>query len=190
MRPVLVLTLGVCLAAGSTAVAHAQAAATPADAPPMPHVRADTKALPGTRVDVYSTIRGNAFDAKNAGLSNSLVRLRDARMGKVIDTQVTDKAGAFAFFKVDPGYYLVELFDKSQQTLAASPLVSTGAGATAKTTVKLPVSSSLLASLMLGSQGSDATAATGLLPAITQLPQVILQAIPAIVPAGDPISER
>ena len=190
MRPIVGLAVGLCFVAGTARSLQAQGTATPADPPPTPHVRSEPKTLPGTRVDSFSTIRGTAVDAMDTLLPSSLVRLRDARMGRVLDTQVTDKAGAFAFFKVDPGFYLVELFGKNQQTLAASPLITTGPGGTSKTSVKLPVSSSLLASLfLLGSQGPGAV--TGLSgPVIAKVPTEVLQTIPVIVPAGDPISER
>jgi hypothetical protein len=189
MRPLVGLAIGFCFVAGEARSSYAQGAATPADPPPTPHVRSEPKTLPGTRVESFSRIRGIAVDAMDAALPASLVRLRDARMGRVLDTQVTDKAGAFVFF-IDPGFYLVELFDKNQQTLAASPLVSTRPGGTSKTSVKLPVNSSLLASLfMVDSQGPGAV--TGLSgPVIAKLPTEVLQTIPVIVPLGDPVSER
>ena len=184
MRPIFSLAIGVCLAMTVAAAAEAQATATAT--PLLPPARPITL-LPGTRVDVFATIKGSAIDAGNTALPSSLVRLRDARFGRVVDIQVTDKSGVFTFSRVDPGFYLVELFDNSQRTLAASPLVGTGAGTTASTSVKLPVSSSLLAGLfLLGSQGPVA----GLVPVITSLPQAVLQTIPAIVPTGDPVSER
>jgi hypothetical protein len=190
MRAVIRLAIGVCIVACASAHGFAQAkvapqAATPSDPPPSSHVNASPKSLPGTRVESFATVHGKALDSTDASLPHSLVRLRDARMGQVVDTQVTDKNGLFSFFKVDPGFYLVELFDKSQQTLAASPLVTAQAGVTSNTTVKLPASRSLLSGLfMLNPQ------APGSIPALGLVPVVVLQSIPAIVPAGDPASER
>src|SRR5689334_9525952 len=45
--------------------------------------------LPGTRANVFPTIRGNALSAVNEALANTTVRLRDARFGRIVDTQVT-----------------------------------------------------------------------------------------------------
>src|SRR5579872_7066251 len=61
--------------------------------------------LPGTRASVFSTIQGNALSETNASLSNAVVRLRDARLGQVVDTQTTDKAGLFTFRRLEPGSY-------------------------------------------------------------------------------------
>src|SRR5437867_10003296 len=146
--------------------ASAQGQSPSASSQPPLTTRATPRLLPGTRVDVFSTIRGSAFDSEDAKLPSSLVRLRDTRMGQVIDTQVTDKSGVFAFYRVDPGYYIVELFDSNRRTLAASPMVITGPGATASTTVKLPIKSSMLASLLtVGGSGTSSGAATSSGPA-------------------------
>jgi hypothetical protein len=190
MRLVVRLAIGICLAASLSTHGSAQArvapqAATPADPPPASHINASPKSLPGTHVEAFAIVHGKALDSSDDSLAHSLVRLRDARTGHVLDTQVTDKNGLFSFFKVDPGFYLVELFDKSQQTLAASPLVTAQAGVTSNTTVKLPTNHSLLSGLfMLNPQGP------GSIPALGLIPVAVLQSIPAIVPAGDPASER
>lgn len=156
--------------------------------------RPATKLLPGTRIEVFATIRGSVVDSVNAALPNSSVRLRDGRVGHVVDAQVTDKSGIFTFFRLDPGYYIVELVGVNETTVAATSLIPVSAGETASALVKLPIRPSMFTSLLrLGKQdGSNSSASvSGLIPAITdQLPQAILQGIPAVVPPGNPVSER
>ena len=55
------------------------------------------KILPGTRPNVFSAIQGNALTSTNGALPDATVRLRDARAGQIIETQMTDQAGLFAF---------------------------------------------------------------------------------------------
>lgn len=182
MRTVFTLALGVVMTATSL---HGQS--SPAGTPKISQRAALPSVLPGTRVDAFSTINGNALDSEDVTLATSLVRLRSARIGQVVDTQVTDKSGKFSFFRVDPGYYVVELFDRERRTLATSPIVITGPGSTATTSVKLPPKGSMLTSLLiLGLGGAN----PGENPAVSQVPPAVLKTIPAVVPAGDPASER
>lgn len=95
--------------------------------------------LPGTRPDVFSTIQGNALSSTNGALPNIVVRLRDARIGQIVDAQVTDKAGLFTFRSVDPGSYIVEIVGQDQSSvLAASQILSVNAGDAVSAIVKLP----------------------------------------------------
>jgi hypothetical protein len=94
--------------------------------------------LPGTRADVISTIHGSALDSTNGQLTNTLVRLRDARVGRIVDTQFTDSTGVFAFKALDPGSYIVEVMASDQSVLAASPLINVNAGEAVSAIVKLP----------------------------------------------------
>jgi len=41
-------------------------------------------------------------------MANTVIRLRDARLGRVVDTVTTDKFGAFEFRALDPGSYVAE----------------------------------------------------------------------------------
>ena len=59
--------------------------------------------IPGTRSNVFTTIQGNALNSTNGVLSDTVVRLRDIRFGRVVEVTTTDKAGLFAFRAVDPG---------------------------------------------------------------------------------------
>jgi hypothetical protein len=95
--------------------------------------------LPGTRSGLLTTIQGNALTATNGSLPDSLVRLRDARFGRIVDTQLTDKSGLFAFKVLDPGSYVVEIVNASDSTvLAASQLINVSAGEAVSAVVKLP----------------------------------------------------
>ena len=94
--------------------------------------------LPGTRLNIFTTIQGNALNSTNGVLPNAPVRLRDVRFGRTVEVSTTDKAGLFAFRSVDPGTYVVELIDNDQTTLAASQILYVDAGQTVSTLVKLP----------------------------------------------------
>lgn len=96
------------------------------------------RVLPGTGESAFATIHGNALNANAVALPNSLVRLRDARYGRVIATQVTDRGGLFSFGGNDPGTYVVELIGKDQRVLAASELLNIEAGQVISAIVKLP----------------------------------------------------
>ena len=71
-------------------------------------------------------------------MSNVVVRLRDARFGRIVDTQVTDKSGLFEFKAIDPGSYIVEIVANDQSILAASQLLNVNAGEAVSAVVKLP----------------------------------------------------
>ncbi|HUK33486.1 MAG TPA: prealbumin-like fold domain-containing protein [Vicinamibacterales bacterium] len=118
---------------------------------------APPKLLPGTHVSVMSTIKGNAVNSANSPLPDSVVRLRDARSGRIVETVTTDKQGTFVFHNVDPGTYVVELMNSGNNTvLAASPIVYVGSGDTASALVKLPFRLPTYA----GALGTSSTAST------------------------------
>ena len=94
--------------------------------------------LPGTRDTAFATIQGNALDSANGILPDSPVRLRDARTGRIIGVQRTDKSGLFEFRTVDPGSYIVELLGAGDTVLAASQLINVNAGEAVSAVVKLP----------------------------------------------------
>jgi hypothetical protein len=103
-------------------------------------VARDTTArlLPGTRPDILTTIQGNTVDSTNGALGNTMVRLRDARLGRIVESQITDKAGSFAFKALDPGSYIVEMMANDQTVLTASQLINVNAGEAVSALVKLP----------------------------------------------------
>jgi hypothetical protein len=83
-------------------------------------------------------IQGNALSSTNGQLPNALVRLRDARFGKILGTQTTDRLGLFEFKGVEPGTYIVEMVSPDQTILAASQLISVNAGEAVSAVIKLP----------------------------------------------------
>lgn len=96
-----------------------------------------TRVLPGSRPNL-STIQGNALDSTNTHLPNTMVRLRDARFGHIVDQQITDKSGFFAFNVVDPGSYVVEIVAPDKTILAASQILNVNAGDAVSAVVRLP----------------------------------------------------
>ena len=121
------------VAATSLAGARQQGVAVRADPPtPVPAARA------GARVAAFSTIIGNALDSTDGQLANVVVRLRDARFGRIVESQYTDQSGIFTFKGIDPGNYIVEIVANDETILAASQLLNVNAGETASTVVKLP----------------------------------------------------
>ena len=96
--------------------------------------------LPGTQANVLTTIQGTASGADGKPSPNTLVRLRDARYGAVVDSQITDQAGRFTFRGVEPGSYVVELMSNDRKTpLATSQILSVNAGDAVMAIVKLPL---------------------------------------------------
>lgn len=97
------------------------------------------KLLPGTRAGVFSAIQGNALSPMDAALPNTIVRLRDARFGQIVERELTDSSGLFEFPKVDPGSYIVEIIGSDQASvLAASQVLNVSAGEAVSAVVKLP----------------------------------------------------
>jgi len=115
-------------------------AQTAAQAPESAEAQPDTpRILPGTRQNAFGTIQGRAVDSANTALANAPLRLRDARSGRAVGRQATDREGAFVFSGVDPGTYVVELLKSDQTILGTSPIVNLGAGDAVTAVVRLPV---------------------------------------------------
>jgi hypothetical protein len=135
--------LGFCgialLGATPVSAQHAGAATRAMTAPVRTAV---PRVLPGTRESAFSTIKGNAIDSTGKALPHSMVRLRDASFGRVVDKQITDTTGLFAFRTVDPGPYVVELLGIDEKVLAASDLLNVGAGEAVSVVVQLPIGTS------------------------------------------------
>ena len=155
------LTVGFLVAVGAVHGLAQQQAASVAAQPGLASGAQDavTRLLPGTRVSVLSTIQGNALSSTNGQLGPASVRLRDARRGRIVETQLTDKAGTFAFKSVDPGTYIVEIMGNDRTVLAASQLVNVNAGQAVSAIVKLPFRIPPFAGL-LGNSAPSAAAIT------------------------------
>jgi hypothetical protein len=97
------------------------------------------------RPTTLTTIQGNALDATNGNLANVVVRLRDARFGRIVDTELTDKSGLFTFRTLDPGSYIVELIGNQSTVLAASQILNVEAGEIVSAIVQLPLLTPVIA---------------------------------------------
>jgi hypothetical protein len=137
-----VLSAGVLVVLGALPAAAQQPvpAATPATSvTTVARATAAPKLLPGTRAGVFTTIQGNALSSTNGSLPNTLVRLRDARFGRIVNTTLSDQSGLFAFRTIDPGSYIVELVAQDESSvLAASQILNVNAGDVVSAVVKLP----------------------------------------------------
>lgn len=156
-------TVGLCLLAASM-LASLAAGQTP-ESSPLATIRVAParapRVLAGTRESAFTTIHGNALDFTNNAVPGKPVRLRDARFGGIVESQVTDKAGMFSFRSLDPGIYVVELVDLDGSVLAASQLLSVGAGDVLLAVVKLPARLPVLGGLLghTAQQAADVTSA-------------------------------
>jgi hypothetical protein len=145
------------VSAAPTAFAQQQVASAP---PPRSGVNAGARA--GARTQTFSTtIQGNALTSTNGHLANTFVRLRDARYGRIMETQTTDQSGLFAFRSVDPGSYIVEIMSSDQSAvLAASQILNVNAGDVVSAVVKLPFGIPPFAGLLGGHAAAIATPAS------------------------------
>lgn len=99
-----------------------------------------TGLLQGTRA-LSSSIQGTAVNWNNSAMANTPMRLRDARLGRVLNSVSTDRFGAFEFDSLEPGSYVVEMMSPSNTVLAASPIINVDSGQRVAALVKLPVQS-------------------------------------------------
>jgi len=78
------------IAAGTSSLARAQVATTTAARAVRSGV---TKAaLAKAKEQALTVIQGNAISASNGQMNSALIRLRDARFGRIVDTQLTDQS--------------------------------------------------------------------------------------------------
>ena len=156
MRRTLLIVVGA-LAFSASAFAQAPAATA-----------AVSKLLPGTRTGVLSTIQGTAVNSTNGSLADTVVRLRDARYGRIVSTVTSDKQGAFAFRGLDPGSYVVEVMSPANNAvLASSPVLNVSTGEAISALVKLPFRIPPFAGLIGNSSQTTAQAVSTAAQAVT-----------------------
>jgi hypothetical protein len=127
VRLIVVIVATVAVAAGSVPVTAQQ----PAGSNALPAVRAGAS---------LSSIQGTAVNWTNTALANAPVRLRDARVGRVIETIMTDRFGAFEFRGLEPGSYVAELLSPGgDAVLASTPILNVNAGESVAALLKLPL---------------------------------------------------
>jgi hypothetical protein len=176
MSRLLTIATASLMAAGSLPLTAQQQTATVVNSAPVTVTKA---AVVRAKENALTTIQGNALNSTNGQLSNVVVRLRDARFGRIVDSQLTDKSGMFAFKAIDPGSYVVEIISNDQSILAASQLLNVNAGEAVSAIVKLPFRIPPFAGIM----GSTTTTPT----AIALATQAAATSIVAVVPTT-PIS--
>ncbi len=156
MRRTLLITVGaLALVATSVSAQNPAAAAT-------------SKLLPGTRSSVLSSIHGNAVSSSNGAMPDTVVRLRDARVGRIVSTVTTDKQGTFAFTNIDPGNYVVEIMSQANNTVvASSPVLSVSTGEAVSALVKMPFRIPPLAGLFGNTTQTTAQAVSTAAQAVT-----------------------
>jgi Carboxypeptidase regulatory-like domain len=136
--------------------------------------------LPGTKPNVLSSISGKAVNTTGSPVANSVVRLRDVRTGRVMETAITDKAGQFEFKPVDVGSYIVEMMSPSSDAvIASSSILHVGAGDVLTTLLKMPFSGPAYASL-----------AANAAPSALQIVTTAAQAVVAAAPTGEPATSQ
>lgn len=129
-----ILTLVAVLATISVISVPAQQA-VPSDAGRFAGARVLTEPTPS----VFTAVEGAVLKSDSSKFSGALVRLREARVGRIVLTQHADEDGLFRFRPLDRGSYIVELLADATTVLAASPLVSVNAGEIAQTVVREPL---------------------------------------------------
>ncbi|MBW8861347.1 MAG: carboxypeptidase regulatory-like domain-containing protein [Acidobacteria bacterium] len=129
------------------------------------------------RTNGLTSIHGNVLDATNGNLANVVVRLRDARYGRIVETELTDKSGLFEFRTLDPGSYIVELIGNRSTVLAASQIMNVEAGEIVSAVVQLPLLSPLLATAGSSTVASAAAIVT----------EAVATGVVAVI-ATDPVS--
>ena len=162
------------IAAGALSAAAQQPAPIPATTP-IATARATVVRASGATVRTSSltTIQGNALNSTNGAMPDAVVRLRDARYGRIVDTQLTDHSGLFTFKAIDPGSYIVEVMGNDQTVLAASQILNVNAGDAVSAVVKLPFRIPPFA----GAMGSTTTPSAAIVAA-----QALATGITAVVP--------
>jgi Prealbumin-like fold domain len=120
------------------------------------------RALPGTRPNVLGVIQGNALNSTNGPLADAILRLRDARNGRIVDSQISDRDGLFTFNGVEPGSYIVEIVSRDQKTLAASEMLNVNGGERVSALVRLPLHIPAAAAVAAGMMGQSTPAIVAL----------------------------
>ena len=77
-----------------------------------------------------ASIAGTATSSTGEILVNATVQLRDLATGRVSGTTTSSSTGAFSFAAIDPGNYVVEVFNAAGQVVGTSASISVAAGAT------------------------------------------------------------
>jgi len=127
---------------------------------------------------LVSTIQGQAFTSNGGQLSNVIVRLRDVRFGRIVDSQMTDNTGTFVFKTLEPGNYVAELLNPDRTVMAATQVLNLNAGQAVSAVLKMPFKIPPLAGVM-GHSTPSAAAVTS---------EAAASGVLGVTTAGEPIS--
>ena len=127
--------------------------------------------VPRTPQAAFGTIHVSALSATNGPLPRWIIRLRDARYGRLVATNLTDLEGSFTFRDVDPGSYIIELIGGDQTVRATSALLAVDAGGSVFAVVRLPTERGAVAALF-GVALAQAAALTMVLAESADVPAV------------------
>jgi hypothetical protein len=83
-------------------------------------------------------IEGSARTSNNAPVIRAVVRLRNARTGRIVAQTLSDANGGFSFRVAEPGVYVPELLDENGRILAAGDMLTIELGYTVATLIKVP----------------------------------------------------
>lgn len=123
----------------------------------------------------FATVVGSVWDARDRGVPEALVRLRNVTTGRAAGTARTDGTGQFRFERVAPGTFAAEVLDGLGSVVAIGQTFSVAAGETAATFVRLGGRPRWFA----GFFGNAAAAAIATAAGI---------GVTAIAPTGQPVS--
>ncbi len=167
VRLVVAVFVAVAVGAGSVPIAAQQQAA---GATPQ-----------GARAGLFASIQGTAVSWTNSPMANTPIRLRNARLGRVIDSVKTDRFGAFEFRSLEPGSYVAEMMNPTNDAvLAATPIVNVNSGQSVSVLLKLSQRTASTAAVF------GSSAATALLVTSAAAAAAVL----ATSVAGDPATDR
>ena len=88
------------------------------------------------------TISGLARGASGEAMSNTAVRLRNARTGQLAGSTTTGADGQFTFAALNPGTYVVEVVNAVGDVVGTSAAISLAAGAMTATAVTVTAAAS------------------------------------------------
>jgi hypothetical protein len=162
--------------------------ATPTSISAQQHPAAAVRRLPPRS---SAAIKATAVDWRNGTLAKTLLRIRDARRGRIVESALTDKLGVYTFKGLEPGNYVVEMMGSDRTTIAATRLISANEGETLAVVVRLPVKPSVLEAILGQVAPAEGAPGSSEIRALTAArPPSAVQSVPAIVPAGPPVTEQ
>jgi hypothetical protein len=149
VRLVVAVFVAVAVGAGGVPIAAQQQAAGTA------------AAVQGARSDLFASIQGTAVNWTNAPMANTPIRLRNARLGRVVDMVRTDRFGAFEFHNLEPGSYVAEMMNSTNDAvLASTSIVNVDSGQSVSVLIKLSQRTASPAAVFGSSAAATALAIT------------------------------